>query len=325
MIFLADDGDLFFPALADVETPDDAIAYLQILGDSTSLDHKLGNNADFDWLQSDGGMSILSGFGSYAILGGDEAYVASTSDAIIFQKSAALDLEITGGETELIFDPNAKQTISIKLAGGGVTLHASTSEIFSLNTLIEGTTKIIDAGETTIFVEGDGPLSFTDLANDALLNLSFETLEPEAELTTDVAKNADITPSPEGHSTDAVREPAEVEPTIDETITAPDSLGAVTDATYVTTDDFYLNYNTVQSAARLEADLSKFILESLDEADNVFSASYTNEAVDDSSRSFEGQVVDLQAKNDTFVAEITEFNEVSDLIFDDGADIYWGL
>lgn len=310
MIYLAEDSELVFPALASVATSADAQAYLQILGEKATLDHQFGANPDFDWLVADGGVALLNGFGAYVVVDGDDAVVSAATDALIFQNSTFLDLKVSGGSTDLIFDPTAQQAVHITLAGGDLTLHASTPEIFAVNTSVDGDARVITAGAATIFVEGEGRLSLTDLASDAPISLNFPELEADTETEFDAAVEVGIVPYdqkvPEASSAVSAQ---------------PNPEGSA----YVADDDFYLSYNHIESVAQLEADLYDFTREGLDDANNILSVMPADETGINGLKDFEADILDLQEANETFVETVTVSEQIADLVFDDGTDIYWGL
>ena len=307
MVYFAEDSELVFPALASVATSADAQAYLQILGEKATLDHQFGANPDFDWLESDGGVALLNGFGAYVVVDGDDAIIAAATDALIFQNSTLLDLKISGGNTDLIFDPTAQQAVHITLAGGDLTLHASTPEIFAVNTSVDGDARVITAGAATIFVEGEGRLSLTDLASDAPISLNFPELEAYTEMEFVASVEDEIVPYDQ-----KVPEAASAQPN-------PEG------SAYVADDDFYLSYNHIESVAQLEADLYDFTREGLDDANNILSVMPADETGINGLKDFEADILDLQEANETFVETVTVSEQIADLVFDDGTDIYWGL
>ena len=307
MVYFAEDSELVFPALASVATSADAQAYLQILGEKATLDHQFGANPDFDWLESDGGVALLNGFGAYVVVDGDDAIIAAATDALIFQNSTLLDLKISGGNTDLIFDPTAQQAVHITLAGGDLTLHASTPEIFVVNTAVDGDAKVITVGAATIFVEGEGRLSLTDLASDAPISLNFPELEAYTE--TEFAASVEDERVPYDQKAPEVAS------------AQPNPAGTA----YVADDDFYLSYNHIESVAQLEADLYDFTREGLDDANNILSVMPADETGINGLKDFEADILDLQEANETFVETVTVSEQIADLVFDDGTDIYWGL
>lgn len=307
MIYLAEDAELVFPALASVANSSDVQDYLQLLGEKATLDHQFGANPDFDWLETGSGVTILDGFGAYVLVDGDDALVAASTDAHIFQNSKLLDLEISGGKTNLIFDPTAQQTMNITLTGGELTLHASTPSIFAVNTTVDGDTKVINVGDATIYIEGEGGLSLTDLASDTPILLDFPELEVDGEAGVDVVVEDEIGPD--------TRQAAKTT----SATTQPEA------SAYVIDDDFYLSYNNIESVVPPQAELHEFTREGLDAANNILSVMPFTESDIDTLEEFDAEISELQEDNEIFVDTITVTEQIADLIFDDGTEIYWGL
>lgn len=318
------DESLSFPALSSVESRDDALAYLQILGEKAGLAHEFGLNADYDWVDSDGGVGILDGFGSYAVVGGSESDLLVSTDSLIFQTSDILDLAIERGRVDVIFDPLVAQQININIDDGTAILHASTTQVYDIVDLTGDLGVSFQIGETLLTFDGAGKVELIDLVQDGTPELLFDGIAMNQSITGDglVIEEAQAL-APEGESTST----GSVADAIDNFSknTTADSQDSFSISSTVFNDDVYVNYASIEAEMQLNAELDTYLSDNLDAEFNIISLPVDQSTTNETTQVYDQQYTEAQSNNSEVVGLITSLDDTSDLVFDDGLDLYFGL
>lgn len=310
---LNSDEDAIFPSLATVHSDSDAIVYLEMLGESTLVDHQFGRNVDYEWVTTKGGITLLDGFGNYAVASGVQNTIFASAHSIIFQTSDELTLNVCQtGEIDLIFDPDILQTININMDEAAVTLHASTTNEIIVEDKSTAESIIYKIGATTLTVTGTGKVALTDVARDVEIAQIFESA------TSDVSAPPSETAAP-------------VEPEIS-TESKPTDLTAanvnLSDSLMVEqTDDLLIpyQYKSVFTQRVLQLNMTEYLRENFaQDSVSVVSARDTSGLIYDDSIA-QKQVAELEKQGDQLLEELYTVNDYSDLVFHDALDLYFSL
>ncbi|NRQ01168.1 hypothetical protein [Marinobacterium sp. xm-d-530] len=316
MIYTSLGDDLVFPDFSSVTSKSDALLFLQLLGDKSQLDHQLAGNPNYDWLDSEGGLSLLNGFGNYAVLDGPTSNVIATSRSLLFQNADVLNIKVDETTVDLIFDPTVAQSIEIDLASGAVAnLHAATQVVFDVENLSDDVTTIFRVGEAQIQITGDGLASLTDLAADTLIDTIFAPAEQVVENAADtlLADASDVAAD------------SEVTSQASDADLGASSMSMLSDPIYPQSEDLLIDYESILTQAKVSADLGSYLSSSLDDGSNILSLPFENYAVTETAQIFDAQSNDVELLSTDLVDNLTTFSDTTDLIFDDGLDIYFGI
>ena len=305
--------DAIFPSLANVHSDSDAILYLEMLGESTLVDHQFGRNVDYEWVTTKGGVTLLDGFGNYAVASGIQNTIFASTHAIIFQTSDELTLNVDEpAEIDLIFDPDILQTININIEEAAVTLHAATANEIIVEDQSTSESIIYKIGATTLTVTGTGKVDLTDVARDIEIAQIFES---EAGVASTPQAENEAADEP-GTSTDAST--ADLN---------PDDVEASEAYMLEQTDDLLIQYQyeSIFTQRKMESNMTEYISENFeyDSADMV-STENASEVIYNQSLP-EKQVAELETQSDQLVEELYMANDYSELVFHDALDLYFSL
>lgn len=305
--------DAIFPSLANVHSDRDAILYLEMIGESTLVDHQFGRNVDYEWVTTKGGVTLLDGFGNYAVASGVQSTIFASTHSIIFQTSD--ELTLSAGETanvDLIFDPDIQQVININLDDAAVTLHAATANEIIVEDKSTSELIIYKIGATTLTVTGTGKVGLTDVARDVEIAQIFESETAVASAPpAETAVPVEPVSSTDSSTTDL----------------NPDDVKVPDAYMLEQTDDLLIQYQyeSIFTQRKLESNMAEYIRENFenDSADMVFTESASEVVYDESIP--QKQVAELEMQSDQVVEELYMVNDYSELAFHDALDLYFNL
>lgn len=314
MIYSSETDELFFPSLSSVASSQDAAAFLEVLGSKSVLDHQFAANPDYDWVTGIEGIGILNGFGNYAVTGGEASRIFATSDSIVFQNSGSSTLSVDSARMDLIFDPLVDQTLVFDLESAQVFLHASTPELFEVADLSDETGIHYQIGATNVRFTGTGNAVLTDLASDAELSTIFEGVDAGA-------LDNEEAPLSEGDADTGADE--QLSGSAEKSGVAGADTFLVDELT--SGDDFVFNYETFVTQTKVTAELASYLDQGLDEASNILSIPQTEYPEAEGSLVFQEQTAALAESTSDTLQQIISLNDSTELVYDDGLELYFGL